>query len=559
LECPEECPTLPTEGSQSPDNDSLNSPVKLSRRSSRSHCFADDIANTQIITSSPAISVTSAIISKDLLPVSTKERSQQPTTTFGIDESYKRKKVNPSSLNTLPRRETSHEKGVRILQERSFLTRSATDSNIPRPEVNTFASNGVQEVPFDSCESQVDEKLKRPAPDPIWSKPLNSTKVASVNSIREATVKNLKCPYSKPKHGGNRNGVKTTKSKPLPDVELTKDELDEEGLLTFNKDTVRFENSPPQKLSYAQSKDYNSKLSHDTPNLLVGDALTDRIKCNDKSLSSFISKENTSPKTRDLGASSSPVHRERDRSIKASSINGFVTLGCSSSADLKTDLKAEILKSPEPTITSRDVSKKRNDSKDTNKEPIKNDEQKGSASKISVKSSFAMDLQSKKKLKSREKLLDLSNGEAEDMKYIDDDEHNSFTNDVAEAVTGRRSSLPTSGPLSLDGDFQDLSVLQRWTCIACNFVSQLSSIKCEACGIEKSQEPQVTKAKALRLCSDDAIKPRKKIERPKSVAMAEYWTCSVCTLQNPLYSIRCQACQWDKNKDCKVRDCSECD
>lgn len=117
---------------------------------------------------------------------------------------------------------------------------------------------------------------------------------------------------------------------------------------------------------------------------------------------------------------------------------------------------------------------------------------------------------------------------------------------------GRRSSLPSSPSASLVGNSQDeLSVQEKWTCLKCTLKNCTANLVCEACGASRTSTPSASS-------SDKPI--RKKSERPRSVAVTEYWICPLCTLQNHLYSMRCQACRWDKNKDDQVKNgsCGAC-
>ncbi|CAG7734073.1 unnamed protein product, partial [Allacma fusca] len=129
-----------------------------------------------------------------------------------------------------------------------------------------------------------------------------------------------------------------------------------------------------------------------------------------------------------------------------------------------------------------------------------------------------------------------------ELNYIDEDVQIADCPSSTRGIENRRSSLPLAGPLSLEQDFQDLAVLQRWTCSKCTLANDTSNSACAACGASRTIEVSV---------ANENVRPKKKIDRPRSVAVAEYWCCPLCTLQNPLYSNRCQACQWDKNKDYK--------
>ena len=147
----------------------------------------------------------------------------------------------------------------------------------------------------------------------------------------------------------------------------------------------------------------------------------------------------------------------------------------------------------------------------------------------------------------------------DDLKFIDEeddvpvDEIEPNASDISKIGQQRRSSFPLVSPLSLENDFQDLSVLQRWTCVACTFANDISCAICTACEtshvFDENERPCKSNGDSALLEKQNV---KRKMERPRSVAVVEHWTCPLCTLQNPLYSTRCQACQWDKNKDIKV-------
>lgn len=157
----------------------------------------------------------------------------------------------------------------------------------------------------------------------------------------------------------------------------------------------------------------------------------------------------------------------------------------------------------------------------------------------------------------------------DDIKFIDDDDVATISCDDElpniSISSNRRSSLPFISPLSLENDFQDLSVLQRWTCVACTFANDTNSAICTACETSRVYEeidkvPEGNKAAGEAASSSSAQAAaaekqvsKRKVERPRSVSVVESWVCPLCTLKNPLYSSRCQACQWDKNKDIKVK------
>jgi hypothetical protein len=585
-ECRDECSIVPIEESRSPDDES-DSPVKLSRRSSRSHCFVDDIINTQIISLTPAVpNISTDIVSKDSTSVVDSMKSEgsqlknsQPN--CSVDDSYKRKKVNPSSLNTLPRRESLNSKSPRVPQhEGNSLTRSATDSNIPTELSSLVDSLNKDALNCDDIKNkpQKVEDNQKPSSEPTCLQPLNSTtKLGSINGIREATVKSLKCPYSQPKLGGSRNGVKINAKPPLEREILTTDEESPINQVTLEKDSVRFDNSPPSKISSAHSKEPKPKLCHVKSASSMNDkiqyrkkfhvydkVITDLIrKCKDprdSSTTSSVSALESCSMSSDLRKLSS---RKSESNVPSSSKKSGVKI-CSLSLPNPSSLEPKG-KLPNLPVSTAPIEGLESSLGSTvvvtkmNKIPRTSKDQCATISATDESNILSSSDLNDTKSSSENIASSPTDGGLEELKYIDEDEHNNsfFSQDSKEnATTGRRSSLPLSAPLSLDTDFQDLAVLKRWTCSKCSYVNQVSSEKCESCGLLKVSAIEIPELKVKQISrfgNDEVSKPRKKIERPKSVAVAEYWSCPVCTLQNPLYSTRCQACQWDKNKEYKVK------
>jgi len=127
----------------------------------------------------------------------------------------------------------------------------------------------------------------------------------------------------------------------------------------------------------------------------------------------------------------------------------------------------------------------------------------------------------------------------------------------------RRSSLPTSEAVNLEDDFQDLSVLQRSTCLRCFSSGDSSSYQvCQDCrGRDRKVVGKSSSRRRLTATSSSNSEKSpgvhsRKMDRPHSVAVTEYWICQQCTLQNDVNSNRCQVCHWDKNKEVKVRSSS---
>lgn len=125
----------------------------------------------------------------------------------------------------------------------------------------------------------------------------------------------------------------------------------------------------------------------------------------------------------------------------------------------------------------------------------------------------------------------------------------------------RRGSLPMPATSSsLEDNFQDLSVLHQMMCLGCSsLIAGSSFVLCEACDetmatplLASQQNVPLT---AIKSSTDEKSHHfvKRKVERPRSVNITEYWVCQQCTLQNPLNSHRCQVCHWDKYKEVKVR------
>ena len=485
---------------------------------------------------------------------------------------------NSSSLNALPcnSNNSNNNASEENSDKSSSLTRSATvSSSLAEAKKESGGKNNkmpvswvIQPICDDDSAMQITENQK-PEPQRETKKRL----------FQNPPVFTSKCTYSSysSNSNNNSNGVSDAIQNAVLFSENSPPVSAEESCnLIFEDNAVRFENSPSKvtiapititgqteisKLQQQQQQQQQQSNSNPGIRLNSHSTSTENQKCI-KNGDSFVCSDddiNTPITNLTTTSSSSPSSFESpiktDMTKKYKSSKAETTSGQSSAATVSPSLKvlkerktdrayAKVIRKSvvNGAVVMEGNNKIQSDSgKRNNGRQVRHPT---SASDSALKFPPSSSSSETSKLSRKENVADLS--------YIDDDvddddddaeilEPASNTNRHCE---NRRSSLPLSGPLSLESDFQDLAVLQRWTCPTCTLANDPCNVSCEACGTTR-----VTDDAAI---SSAKVRPKKKVERPRSVAVAEYWCCPLCTLQNPLYSHRCQACQWDKNKDHKV-------
>lgn len=567
-------------------------PTKLCRKSSNDHCFSSELPHnsydTQSIRQGSEMSnriSTSAFISQIQLNGNPEKRRDSPPDTPPSakdgceDPSLRRKKVSSLSslkLNTLPRKDYS--------VNSNSLTRSATDSSIPQ---NTSVSTYFP--------------LREGVPRQTGSEGRVKIKPGILRSpsLQLEGDKSLKCPY--PLESRNKKNLNSAKngnnSGHSPDSDGSDPDLyvgSESCSLSFENNSVRFEASPVSKTisksslqsprgvvsrtKSAPTLTYpNINVRHHyrpTPSVLVVD---DIDIDEDEDSGDFISEPSSKDKTSQIGAT--PPKEVASKSLKSFEKTENVGVSIKKplsrarshphGAGFKSEIRGGIGFSLQKLVESSLV-----------RSPLQED----------TKSSMDFD---SKLVKNGKNYEDPEN--FDDLKFIDEEdvpglpsEDVSSQPSLVGPVSRRRSSLPTTITCSTMTDEEDekeevavaatpkinLSTKppRRWLCGSCTFRNSPSFEICDACGAPRRVSCKILGGNGVaeEATGTDEQNPdkeppgngnhhkiiksssRRKLERPRSVAVAEYWSCPVCTLENPLYSTRCQACRWDKNKEFKV-------
>lgn len=468
------------------------------------------------------------------------KRSQQPAFS-------KKKAAFCSSLNTLPRE--SKAVGQEVSNDsRSALTRSATDSSISsyNPSYKGGIAINSMVVVTPSSEKLVDDDGD--GGEPIFSTQSSSNSKSSSprRELREATVKSLKCPYPTKSSNNVNNPTTITRTDEIESY-LSQEVSDKSSFGVMSSNIfMEPETTKCDQQQRPPIKSFPISPTVEMPSPCAAASSKDAYVSENISNEMMESLLSPLPLSSSASPSLDPGHGDSRKSESKNKTAGKFTRQ-ESHDNLQTDdklTKSRTSGSPHTTVSpvagsqqtehkksSQIVGKKRtvqsivvNASGDHNKIVSPDGSTVGEPEAPSIE---ADDAESNDAKLMGAHVQAISSGKDRKVEY----------------GSGRRASLPSSDMLELDKELQQLTRSQAWVCKKCT-LSNATGTQCAACGtVNGADAPGNLVTKATR------SKIKKKPERPRSVAITEYWPCPICTLQNPLYLHNCQACRWDKNNE----------
>lgn len=450
-------------------------------------------------------------------------------------ESFKQK-APITSLNTLPRESRATGNGC----SEASLTRSATDSRI---FAHNASNHRLNSTPVKACcdQSSAIEELIDGAVSSSSSKANSPSR-----TLREATIKSLKCPYSVKNVSSKAKSSSSNSSSRCDEIEsyLSQDVSDKSsfGVMSSNifmesdssksdhlKAHCKFSPTTPNDLSL-------SHASFDANDSYVSENISNEIAENLQLLSPSSTSE--SPQSADLA---SPSDKAGVKWNRESNQSKFTCDEGSNGKEEKSRSPITPTSTPKLPITFRVKSYRfpsipqNTDHTSSPEDPAGSDSQNPSFESFSL-TDGPTKTTPVSVCDSGESPTEMNTSPAESISPETQNDRKQ------EYRSGRRASLPSTDMLELDRELQQIVTAQpqTWMCKKCT-LSNTGENACEACGTPKGEDA------ANNIRHVPRSKQRKKTERPRSVAITEYWTCPICTLQNPLYLHHCQACRWDKS------------
>lgn len=467
------------------------------------------------------------VTSIDGIPIDLQKRSHKK-------EPLKQKAAYCSSLNTLPRE--SKAAGHEGSKDDVALTRSATDSSIcsfnpSRPSNKMAAVSPV---------SAGGEAF-------VCALPSSKSKSNSPSrELREATIKSLKCPYTvkcsaSRKCSSRSDEIESFLSQEVSDkssfgvmssnIFMESEQIKNEHPTRNPKDSPKSPTVVNSILPCTSADSDSAYVSENISNEIVENLLSpsSSTRSSNSGDSGFVVKEVESPKTVEgfescIGKDSisSVNDPEKHRSSKMS---------------------LQLQTSQSPVVSQRNEIKKSCHSPKTNV-PV----ELCTPKTTEEYSTAAIPDNSEKEAENHTSPHDRVDETSDSIIAKSDESNNQVLQNVndrkIEHHNGRRASLPSTDTLDLDKELQQLARSPTWICKKCT-LTNVVGIQCAACGTSKGAD--VLSSGVVSKHSRSKLK--KKPERPRSVAITEYWSCPLCTLQNPLYLHHCQACRWDKNNE----------